>query len=128
MATLIRVLFYSFAIVLFGYPIAASIVHGLDPTLWPSEVIAPGAWFDALRFLQLGTITQAYWTMLLNRSPAFAGGFWALLCLLLPLGALFGWRYAGATKLVQRDASARERTRPSSTLKTSRRKTRSTRS
>lgn len=105
MATLIRVLLYSFAIVLFGYPIAASIVHGLDPTLWPSEVIAPGAWFDALRFLQLGTITQAYWTMLLNRSPAFAGGFWALLCLLLPLGALFGWRYAGATKLVQRDAS-----------------------
>lgn len=90
MSTIIRFIPYIFVIFLFGYPIASSIVHGLDPSLWPTEVIAPGAWFDDLRFLQIGTITQAYWAMLLNRSSAFTGGFWEFLCLLLPLGALFG--------------------------------------
>lgn len=88
----VRALLYVVIVALFGYPVAALAVHGLDPGLWPAEVIAPGTWFDALRFLHLGTITNAYWRMALNRSPAFAGGFWALLSLLAPLAMVAGWR------------------------------------
>lgn len=88
-----------------GYPACASIVHGLDPGLWPQEVIAPSAWFDALRFLQLGTVADAYWRMLLNRSPAFAGGFWAVLLLLTPLLLVLSWRFAASAAATQRDPS-----------------------
>jgi type IV secretion system protein VirD4 len=105
MSLAVRVLLYLLIVVLFGYPAAALTVHGLDPSLWPSEVIAPGTWFDALRFLQLGTVTDAYWRMALNRSPAFAGGFWTLVSLLVPLAMVVGWRLAASAAATQRDPS-----------------------
>lgn len=105
MSTAARALLYTLVMVVFGYPVAALIVHGLDPTLWPPEVIAPGAWFDAWRGLHLSSITDAYWRMLLDRSPAFAGGFWALLLLLLPLGLMLGWRWAASAAQTPRDPS-----------------------
>jgi len=58
MSIVVRVMLYLLIVMLFGYPAAALTVHGLDPSLWPGEVIAPGAWFDAFRFLQLGTIAE----------------------------------------------------------------------
>lgn len=105
MSTAVRVLLYALVMILFGYPIAALTVHGLDPTLWPPEVIAPGAWFDALRSLQLKTVVGSYWSMLLDRSPAFAGGFWALLLLLSPAGFMLGWRWTAFAAQTPRDPS-----------------------
>ncbi|RYF00947.1 MAG: type VI secretion protein, partial [Oxalobacteraceae bacterium] len=105
MSIAVRVLLYLLLAVLFGYPFAALTVHGLDPSLWPSEVIAPGAWFDSFRFLQLGKITDAYWRMALDRSSAFAGGLWALVSLLAPVAMMAGWRLAASTVATQRDPS-----------------------
>lgn len=93
------------SLLLFGYPVAALVVHGLDPTLWPHEVITPGSWFDLWRSLDVGAVTATYWMILIGRSPAFASGFWTVMLLLTPLALMLGWRYGGATKLIQRDTS-----------------------
>jgi type IV secretion system protein VirD4 len=105
MSIVVRVMLYLLIVMLFGYPAAALTVHGLDPSLWPGEVIAPGAWFDAFRFLQLGTIADTYWRMLLNRSNAFAGGTWAFVSLLTPLAMVLGWRLAASAPATRRDPS-----------------------
>ena len=105
MSTAVQALLYILVMVLFGYPVAALIVHGLDPTLWPPEVIAPSAWFDALRLLQLTTIVGAYWSMLLDRSPAFVGGTWLLAGLLAPLAFTLSWRWAASAAQTPRDPS-----------------------
>jgi type IV secretion system protein VirD4 len=74
--------------VLIGYPIAALVVHGLDPGLWPPQVIAPNDWFGGLVTLQIGRLVFAYWQMMIGRSPAFgSGGFFIFVCVWIP--ALF---------------------------------------
>ncbi|WP_461659000.1 type IV secretory system conjugative DNA transfer family protein [Methylorubrum aminovorans] len=50
-------------------------------------------------------IVETYWRMLLNRSLAFAGGFWVLILLLLSPALIIGWRLAGSAVQTQRDAS-----------------------
>ena len=100
-----KIISYGLAAVVLGYPVAALVVHGLDPALWPADVVAPSGWFDAWRGLQIGIVVDAYWRMLLNRSPAFAGGFWALVLLVAPLALMIGWRFAGSAEKTQRDTS-----------------------
>ncbi len=60
------------SLLLLGYPVAAIVVHGLDPTLWPNEAMTPGSWFDLWRTLDVSAVTATYWMMLIGRSPAFA--------------------------------------------------------
>ncbi|WP_158809658.1 type IV secretory system conjugative DNA transfer family protein [Beijerinckia sp. L45] len=69
-----------------GYPAAALLTHGLDPTLWPTEVVAPGEWFGYLPSVQPGKLFFAYWQMMIGRSQAFAnGGIITFACLLAPI-------------------------------------------
>ena len=96
---------YVLCAVLFGYPLAALVCHGLDPSLWPREVLAPSVWLETWRGLRVDLIVETYWRMLLNRSLAFAGGFWALILLLLSPALIIGWRLAGSAVQTQRDAS-----------------------
>lgn len=100
-----RVLFVVLAVLLIGYPTAALVVHGLDPTLWPLQVIGPSVWFRLWLSLDLNSVVSAYWMMLLNRSPAFAGGFWALLLMFVPVALMAGWRLAASATLIERDPS-----------------------
>ncbi|APX85905.1 type VI secretion protein [Methylorubrum extorquens] len=93
------------AMIVLGYPACALLVHGLDPALWPVEVTTPAVWSEILRGLHLGIIADTYWQMLLNRSPAFANGFWMLMLLGSPLAMMLGWRFAGSVRRVPRDTS-----------------------
>lgn len=91
--------------ILLGYPLAECVAHGLDPLLWPSEVVTPRAWFDAWGGFHLGIVVDTYWRMLLSRSPAFSEGFWTLVLLFSPLGLMISWRFAAATEQIRRDPS-----------------------
>jgi type IV secretion system protein VirD4 len=60
--------------VLFGYPCAAAVQHGLDPTLWPSVVITPQQWISGLTQSYALPNLAALLAMAGSQSPAFAGG------------------------------------------------------
>ena len=62
------------AAVTLGYPVAAAVSHGFDPTLWPSVVMTPGQWSKS--FVETYGLhnAAAYVHMASMSSPAFAGG------------------------------------------------------
>lgn len=102
---MLKIVIYVLVVIFRGYPTSTLVMHGLDPALWPSDVLKPGGWFDTWRGFQLITIADTYWRMLLNRSSAFAGGLWALVLLLIPLALMIGWRFAGPAVPTKRDTS-----------------------
>ena len=63
-----------FATVALGYPIAAAVTHGLDPSLWPPVAMTPGEWFQSFGATYGLYNAGAYVDMISMRSPAFAGG------------------------------------------------------
>jgi type IV secretion system protein VirD4 len=63
----------AFAILL-GYPCAAAVQHGLDPTMWPSVVLTPEQWFAGLAHSYAVPNLAAFLAMAASHSPAFAGG------------------------------------------------------
>jgi type IV secretion system protein VirD4 len=105
MSFALKIVVLTIAILLLGYPTAALVVHGLDPTLWPSEAMRPGMWFALWRTGQLDAIVELYWAMLIGRAPAFASGFWTLMAVLAPIALMIGWRFAGSKAAPRRDAS-----------------------
>jgi type IV secretion system protein VirD4 len=105
LASIGRWILMPIGVLLFGYPIVALVVHGLDPALWPPEVVSPEAWFRLWRTFDLGTVVGLYWQTVIGRSPAFVGGFWPLVLLLTPFALMLGWRMAGSSAQVQRDPS-----------------------
>lgn len=60
--------------VLLGYPCAAAVQHGLDPTLWPSVVLTPEQWVAGLTHSYAVPNFAALLAMAGSQSPAFAGG------------------------------------------------------
>lgn len=60
--------------VVFTYPVAMAIQHGLDPSLWPSGLLS---WSQTLRDLNLIDMVAAYLVIISGRSPSFAGGGWS---------------------------------------------------
>ena len=62
------------AAVALGYPIAAVVTHGFDPTLWPPVAMTPGQWFQSFVATYGLHNAGAYVDMASMRSPAFAGG------------------------------------------------------
>ncbi len=91
-----------------GYPVAALIQHGLDPALWPPEVISPGTWFGMLFSWRVGDALAAPYRMLIGRAPEFANGGWSSgpLLAFAPALVLFGAELLRRTKPEQkRDAS-----------------------
>jgi type IV secretion system protein VirD4 len=58
----------------FGYPIAAAVAHGLDPTLWPPVVLTPEQWMAGLTRLHALPNLAALLSMAQGQSDAFAGG------------------------------------------------------
>jgi type IV secretion system protein VirD4 len=57
-----------------GYPIAAVVTHGFDPTLWPPVAMTPSQWFESFLATYGVHNAGAYVDMASMRSPAFAGG------------------------------------------------------
>lgn len=67
------VLVAAFAFVL-GYPCAAAVTHGVDPSLWPSVVLTPWQWVAGLTHSYALPNLGALLAMAGSQSPAFAGG------------------------------------------------------
>jgi type IV secretion system protein VirD4 len=67
------VLVGAFAFVI-GYPIAAAVAHGLDPTLWPPVVLTPEQWMAGFTRLRALPNLAALLSMAQGQSDAFAGG------------------------------------------------------
>lgn len=91
--------------VLFVFPSAMAIQHGLDPSLWPNGLLS---WSQALRDLDLIDMVTAYLGIVAGRSPAFAGGGWSwptVLALAPPL-VLVAYRFTPRRAQPPRDASA----------------------
>jgi type IV secretion system protein VirD4 len=74
MLRLIAISIVVVAAVALGYPMAAAVSHGLDPTLWPPVVMTPGQWFQSAAATFGLHNAAAYVHMASMRSPAFAGG------------------------------------------------------
>lgn len=55
----------------FGFPIAAYTIHGIDTLMWPSEVKQPGAWFNTLINSSGLESLQVYRDMALGRTTSF---------------------------------------------------------
>jgi type IV secretion system protein VirD4 len=90
------------------YPIAGLIQHGLDPTLWPSEVMHPGAWFATLLSWQVADALAMSYRILIGRAPEFANAGWSLgpVLALAPLLVLFGAKLLRRTRIEpKRDTS-----------------------
>ncbi|GAA0273121.1 hypothetical protein LNAOJCKE_4623 [Methylorubrum aminovorans] len=109
---------------LLAYSVAGLIQHGLDPGLWPSDVMRPDVWFGTLLSWQVADALAAPYRMLIGRAPEFANGGWSLgpLFAFAPFLILFGAELLRRAKPEsQRDvsdlfgsarfASAAERTR-----------------
>ncbi len=80
---------------IFCYPMAEAIQHGLRPSIWPpGDTISVAAWFEAILHLNFGFLIAAYWTALSGGSPAFAAGGWTLSFLApwIPFALLIGSR------------------------------------
>jgi type IV secretion system protein VirD4 len=94
-------LFFGFvAMLVLLYPVAGLIQHGLDPSLWPGEVMRPGAWFATLLSWQAADALAMPYRVLIGRAPEFGNGGWSLgpLLALAPLLALFGTELMRRTK------------------------------
>src|ERR1017187_1714271 len=74
MLRLITISIVVVAAVALGYPMAAAVSHGLDPTLWPPVVMTPSEWFQSAAATYGLYNAAAYVHMASMRSPAFAGG------------------------------------------------------
>jgi type IV secretion system protein VirD4 len=59
---------------LLGYPCAAAVQHGLDPTLWPAAVLTPDQWIAGWVHSYAVPNLTALLAMVGSQSPAFAGG------------------------------------------------------
>src|SRR5436309_3514925 len=77
---------------LLAYSVAGLIQHGLDPGLWPSDVMRPDVWFGTLLSWQVADALAAPYRMLIGRAPEFANGGWSLgpLFAFAPFLILFG--------------------------------------
>ena len=95
-----RLVFGFIATLVLLYPVAGLIQHGLDPSLWPAEVMRPGAWFATLLSWQVADALALPYRILIGRAPEFANGGWSLgpLLALAPLLALFGTELLRRTK------------------------------
>jgi type IV secretion system protein VirD4 len=60
--------------VLLGYPCAAAVSHGLDPTLWPPVVLTPEQWMAGFIRSHALPNLAALLSMAQGQSDAFAGG------------------------------------------------------
>jgi type IV secretion system protein VirD4 len=67
-------LIVSMLAILAGYPCAAAVTHGVDPSLWPSVVVTPQQWFVGLTHSYALPNLAALLAMAGSQSPAFAGG------------------------------------------------------
>ena len=95
-----------FSSLILAYPVAALVSHGLDPALWPDAVTKPAEWFGYFPSFRAGNISDAYWQMLIGRSPTFAyGGFYYAVGLLCPTAAWIVVTLFGAPKQPLRDTS-----------------------
>jgi len=96
------------ATIVFAYPLAALMQHGLDPNLWPvDQVSPPERWFGAFLHLDLAGIANAYWQIAIGRSDAFAGGGYSLATAtaLIPVGLMIAYRLFGRRLEQKRDPS-----------------------
>lgn len=90
------------------YPVNALVQHGLDPALWPSEVMRPGAWFGKLLSQNAAEALEIPHRMLIGHAAEFANGGWSFDALLgtSPFLILFGAALLRRTKPApKRDAS-----------------------
>lgn len=71
------------ACLVLGYPVAAFVVHGLEPALWPAQVTSPSQWFGNLVSLEAYKALVAYADILIGRSPAFTSYGPILMALIL---------------------------------------------
>ena len=90
---------------LFGYPVAAGAVHGINFNTWPDGVDAPSIWYADLAQTYAGNLAQTYWGMLLGRSPAFVGGGQVELAGILLPALAAGFLLTSASPLGPRRAS-----------------------
>lgn len=93
------------ASVLFIFPAALAVQHGLDPALWPSGLLS---WSQTLRDLNLVDMVAAYLGIVAGRSPSFAGGGWSwpIALALAPPLVLLSYRFAPRRPQPLRDVSA----------------------
>ncbi|KPF67273.1 type VI secretion protein [Bosea sp. AAP35] len=92
-------------VLIFAYPAALAIQHGLDASLWPSGLLS---WSQTLRDFNLIDIVAVYLGVVAGRSPSFAGGGWSwpvALALAPPL-VLLSYRFAPRRPQPLRDVSA----------------------
>src|SRR5436305_16426 len=57
-----------------GYPIAAAVTHGLDPSLWPPSTTQPLASIAAIKDGHIWPTVLIYWDMFNGQSPGLIGG------------------------------------------------------
>ena len=60
--------------IVFGYPCAAAVAHGLNPAAWPVAVISPDQWLRGFLTADALPNAGALLEMATGHSPAFAGG------------------------------------------------------
>ncbi|RQH06880.1 type IV secretory system conjugative DNA transfer family protein [Bradyrhizobium sp. RP6] len=73
------------AAALVGYPIAASVTHGVNVDVWPAPVIRPHTWFEAILESYGWDNIKAYLDMISGTSVAFAGGgSWQAVAIFVP--------------------------------------------
>lgn len=89
----------------FAYPLAACLEHGLSPSFWPTDVIQPSSWLQAFASLSISMIAETYWSIATRSSPAFENGGWSwpIMLALVPLiASIFA---PSRSRRVQRDES-----------------------
>ena len=103
----VQILCAFLALLLFFYPAAAFVQHGLDPGMWPSQVIKPLDWLAQITTGLWGLPLSELGTMAIARSSGFENGGHTLpnLFLLLPALLLVAMPLMPGRSKPKRDAS-----------------------